>query len=105
MKAYLEMEEVRRLEEAAIFLRHKLLIRFLVYLACRIFEALSLAVKDVDLAQGTVTILHLKERIRLACPTVEHGWGGVTPSALAAGQRSKALWPVSRRRADRRRCP
>ncbi len=68
MKAYLEPEEIERLEQAAEYLRDKLLIRLLWRLGCRISEALAIRVKDVDFRQGTVTIEHLKERIKLSCP-------------------------------------
>ena len=68
MKAYLETEDVRRLEEAAIIQRDRLLIRLLFRLGCRVSEALALRVQDVDFARGTVTILHLKRRMRLSCP-------------------------------------
>jgi len=67
-KAYLEISEVQDLEEAATNLRDKLLIRLLFHLGCRISEALSLEVEDFDFAQGTVTIEHLKARIKLTCP-------------------------------------
>lgn len=68
MKAYLEIEETEQLENAAQCLRDKLLIRLPTRLGCRISEALALEVKDIDLAKGTVTIQHLKSRIKLACP-------------------------------------
>ncbi len=68
MKTYLEPEEVIRLEKAATCLRDKLLVRLLGYSACRISEALSLTVQDVDFKQGTITINHLKERVKLSCP-------------------------------------
>jgi integrase/recombinase XerD len=67
-KAYLEIEEVDKLEQAATNLRDRLLIRLLIRLGCRISEALALEVKDVDFANGTVTIQHLKSRIKLNCP-------------------------------------
>jgi len=67
MKAYLQVEETQRLENAAVCLRDKLLIRLLFHLGCRISEALALEVKDIDFTQGTVTIEHLKSRIKLAC--------------------------------------
>ena len=59
-KAYLEPEEVDRLERTATNLRDRLLIRLLSHLGCRISEALALTVEDIDLEQGTVTIQHLK---------------------------------------------
>jgi integrase/recombinase XerD len=67
MKAYLEIEEVQQLENAATCPRDKLLIRVLSRLGCRISEALALKVSDIDFARHTVTILHLKKRIRLSC--------------------------------------
>lgn len=68
MKSYVEPEEVRLLEEAATNLRDRLLIRLLFHLACRVSEALTLEVKDIDFMRDTVTIEHLKSRIELACP-------------------------------------
>ena len=67
-KAYLEPTEIQRLEEAAQFLRDRLLIRLLFHLGCRISEALGIAVTDIDFNHGTVTIRHLKTRINLHCP-------------------------------------
>ena len=68
MKAYLELEEVELMEEAATCMRDRLLIRVLFRLGCRISEALALTAQDVDLEQGTVTIQHLKAQLKLACP-------------------------------------
>lgn len=67
MKTYLAQEEIISLEEAATYLRDRLLVRLLFHLGCRISEALALTVEDVDLDQGTVTIQHLKTRLRLSC--------------------------------------
>jgi len=67
-KAYLEANEVQSLEKAATNMRDKLLIRLLTRSGCRISEALALEVKDIDFTQGTVTIEHLKSRIKLSCP-------------------------------------
>ena len=67
-KAYLEPSEIERLEEAAQFLRDKLLIRLLFHLGCRISEALGIKASDIDFNQGTITIQHLKQRITLSCP-------------------------------------
>ena len=67
-KAYLEAEEVKRLEQAAEYLRDKLLIRLLFRLGCRISEALAISPGDIDFTKGTVTIEHLKTRIKLSCP-------------------------------------
>ena len=67
-RAYLESYDIENLEKAATNMRDELLIRFLFHLGCRISEALSLAVKDVNFTEGTVTIQHLKSRIKLTCP-------------------------------------
>jgi integrase/recombinase XerD len=67
-KAYLKIGEVQRLENAALYWRDRLLIRLLFRLGCRISEALTLEVKDIDFDTSTVTIQHLKTRINLACP-------------------------------------
>ncbi len=68
MKAYLDPDEVKLLEQAASNLRDRLLIRILARLGCRISEALSLGSEDIDLQQATVTIEHLKTRLKLNCP-------------------------------------
>jgi len=69
MKAYLEREEVERLEEAATNLRDRLLVRLLFRLGCRISELLGLQVENVDFSQGVVIIQHLKCRVELFCNT------------------------------------
>lgn len=68
MKVYLEPTEITVMENAAANLRDKLLIRILFHLGCRISEALALEVKHIDFESRTVTIEHLKSRIRLDCP-------------------------------------
>ena len=67
-KSYLEPEEITLMEKAATNLRDQILIHLLFRLGCRITEALSIKVDDVDFAQGTVTIIHLKRQIKLSCP-------------------------------------
>lgn len=67
-KAYLEPVEIEKLEAAAEYLRDRLLIRLLFHLGCRISEVLGINVDDIDFSRGTVTIQHLKARIRLFCP-------------------------------------
>jgi len=67
-KTYLEPEEVAKLEEAAVYLRDRLLIRLLFRLGCRVSEVLAIAEDDIDFARGTVTIEHLKVRLKLSCP-------------------------------------
>ena len=75
MKAYLEIEETEKLENAAQNLRDKVLIRLLARLGCRVSEALALEVKDIDFTQSTVTIQHLKSRLKLSCPKCGAGLG------------------------------
>jgi integrase/recombinase XerD len=67
-KSYLEPGEIRILENAATCLRDKLLIHLLQRTACRISEVLTLKVEDADLDKGTITIIHLKSRVKLFCP-------------------------------------
>jgi integrase/recombinase XerD len=67
-KAYLEPAEIDELEKAVTNLRDRLLIRVLFRLGCRISEALALRVEDINLSQGTITIQHLKTRLKLTCP-------------------------------------
>ncbi len=68
MKAYLEPEEVALMEKAATCFRDRLLIGLLFRLGCRVSEALPLKVEDIDFTRGTVTIIHLKRRVKLSCP-------------------------------------
>ena len=68
MKAYLEPEEINRLENACSNLRDRLLMRLLFHSACRISEALGITIEDINLTEGTVTIQHLKTRLQLSCP-------------------------------------
>ena len=74
-RAYLELEEVHRLEQSTTNLRDRLLIRLLFRLGCRVSEALALRTEDIDLLAGTVTIQHLKSRIRLSCPQCQTALG------------------------------
>jgi len=66
-KTYLEFDEITRLEKSATNLRDRLLIRLLFHLGCRVSEALALEVDDIDFTQGTITIIHLKTRLKLFC--------------------------------------
>ena len=68
MKAYLTPEEVERMAQAATCVRDELLVRMLFWGSCRVSEALGVRVEDVNHAQGTLTIKHLKTRIVLSCP-------------------------------------
>lgn len=75
MKTYLEPADIDLMELAARCIRDRLLIRLLFRLGCRVSEALAVKVSDIDLAQRTVTILHLKKRIRLSCPKCKANLG------------------------------
>ena len=55
------------MEKATTNLRDRLLVRLLFHLGCRVSEALSLTVEDVDLGRSTITIKHLKARLKLSC--------------------------------------
>jgi len=56
------------MEQATTNLRDQLLVRLLFRTGCRVSEALALTIDDIDLDVGTVSILHLKSRIKLSCP-------------------------------------
>ncbi len=75
MKAYLEPSEIDQLEQAAVNLRDRLLIRVLFHVGCRVSEALALKVDDIDFKQGTVSIVHLKRRVKLSCANCGAGVG------------------------------
>jgi len=64
----LELDEIACLEKCTTNLRDRLLIRLLFHLGCRISEALALKVEDVDFKQGTISIVHLKRRVKVSCP-------------------------------------
>jgi len=68
VKVYLEPDEVKLMEDKTTNLRDRLLVRLLFRLGCRVSEALALKVEDVDFAHGTVSIQHLKSRVKLMCP-------------------------------------
>jgi integrase/recombinase XerD len=65
---YLEKEQALKLENAALNLRDKLLIRIPRVTGCRISEDLGIGVEDIDFKGGRLKIQHLKSRINLACP-------------------------------------
>lgn len=67
-KTYLEPEEITIIEQSAEYLRDRLLIRLLFRLGCRVSEALGITIGDINFALGTVTIQHLKVRIKRSCP-------------------------------------
>ena len=65
---YLEPEQVERPIAAATNPRDKAFIAVLVRTGIRISEAIELKVSDIDSKRGTLTISHLKERLKLKCP-------------------------------------
>jgi integrase/recombinase XerD len=67
MKTYLEPEDITAMENEATTLRDQLLIRLLFYTGCRISEALNLEVEDIDFKVGTISIVHLKRRVKISC--------------------------------------
>lgn len=75
MKTYLEIKDVEALENETKNLRDRLLIRLLFRTGCRVSEALALTVDDVDTSTGTITIQHLKSRIKISCPVCKASLG------------------------------
>ena len=68
-KVYLDIIDIEALVDATTNLRDNLLVRLLFHLGCRISEVLSTRVDDIDFTQHTVTLIHLKRRIKLSCST------------------------------------
>jgi len=90
LKTYLEQGEIRKIEEQAVCVRDKLLIRLLARLGCRVSEALALKVADIDFNSSTVSIQHLKERVNISCPDCQARLG-----------RSHRFCPVCGRKVDK----
>jgi len=61
-------EDVDKLIAVAPNPRDKALIAVLAKTGVRISEAVQLKMTDIDFKRGTLTILHLKERVKLKCP-------------------------------------
>lgn len=89
MKTYLDTGEIDSLEKAADNLRDRLLIRLLARLGCRISEALGITVEDVDFNGATVTIQHLKTRLKLVCPHCKSKLGKAHVYCPGCGDRVK----------------
>lgn len=69
LKGYSELEQVRkRLIDAANSPRDKAFIATLTSEGMRISEVIQLEESDIDHRRGTLTIVHLKERLKLKCP-------------------------------------
>ena len=70
LKGHSEFEQVqKRLIEAGTNPRDKAFISTLGKTGIRISEAIQLKETDIDFNRGTLTIVHLKERLKLKCPT------------------------------------
>ena len=87
MKTYLEAEEVKMLEDAATNLRDHLLVRLLFHLGCRISEALAISPEHIDFDQGTVTIIHLKRRVKVSCSHCGNGLGATSTFCSRCGKK------------------
>jgi len=68
LKAPSETSDLERLIEATHNPRDKAFICTLGKTGIRISEAVQLKVTDIDFKRGTLTIVHLKERLKLKCP-------------------------------------
>lgn len=99
-KAYLEPSEVERLEEAAEYLRDRLIVRLTFRLGCRISETLGVCVGDIDFEQETITIQHLKARTRLTCRECGARLGKAHLFCPRCGKRIEK--PVAREQESRR---
>ena len=63
-----QVEPVKRLIAAGKNPRDMAFIALLARTGIRISEAIQLRVNDIDLQRGTLSIIHLKERLKLRCP-------------------------------------
>jgi len=68
LKGYLEPDQLEKIIVAAPNPRDKAFIALLAKTGVRISEAVQLKVTDIDFKWGTLTIVHLKERLKLKCP-------------------------------------
>lgn len=69
-KGHIEPGQVqRRLMAAALNPRDKAFVSTLGKTGIRISEAVQLKVNDINFQKGTLTIVHLKERLKLKCPS------------------------------------
>ncbi|MBA7682479.1 Tyrosine recombinase XerC [subsurface metagenome] len=75
LKEYLEPEQVGKVIAATTNPRDRAFVTLLARTGIRISEAIQLKVRDIDFQRGTLTIVHLKERLRLKCPHCGEGLG------------------------------
>lgn len=66
--AYREVEQVDRLIAATTNPRDRAFVALLARTGIRISEAIQLKEIEIDFKRGTLTIVHLKERLKLKCP-------------------------------------
>ena len=67
---YSDFEQMpKRFFNAATNPRDKAFIAVLLRSGIRISEAIQLEVTGIDFEKGTLTIVHLKERVKMKCPT------------------------------------
>jgi integrase/recombinase XerD len=97
VKVFLEPIDVAKLEEAAVTLRDRLLVRIPFYLGCRVSEALALTVDNIDLSRHTVTIRHLERRVVLSCPSCKTMLSQAHTYCPGCGKKTKA--PASKEKA------
>ena len=75
LKAQLQPEQVDMLIAVATNPRDRAFVSLLARTGIRISEAIQLKVSDIDFERGMLTIVHLKERLRLKCPYCEESLG------------------------------
>lgn len=68
LRVQLQLEQVDRLIAVATNPRDKALVSVLGKTGIRISQTVQLMVTDIDFNRGTLTILHLKEHVKLKCP-------------------------------------
>ncbi len=68
LKGHVEPGQLERLIAAADNPRDKAFIALLARTGIRISEAIKVEISDIDRKRGTLTIVHLKERLKLKCP-------------------------------------
>ncbi len=64
----IQPEQLERLIAAGINPRDRAFIALLARSGVRVSEAIQLKVADIDFQRGTLSIVHLKERLKLKCP-------------------------------------
>lgn len=75
LKAQLQPEQVDMLIAVATNPRDRAFVSLLARTGIRISEAIQLKASDIDFERGMLTIVHLKERLRLKCPYCEESLG------------------------------